>query len=73
MIKVTIVALSMLISSIPFGTDFDALTGTQTITGTLSANLAITVSGTGNGSNAGEDGGTDCNTNFWRSDVCLPI
>ena len=67
MIKVTIVALSMLVSSIPFGTDFDALTGTQTITGTLSANLAITVSGTGNGSNAGEDGGTDCNSNFWRT------
>ena len=66
MIKVTIVALSMLMGVVPFGADLDATTGTQTITGTLSANLAITVSGTGN-SNAGEDGGTDCNTNFWRT------
>lgn len=67
MIKVTIVALSMLMGLVPFGADLDATTGTQTITGTLTANLAITVSGTGNGSNAGEDGGTDCNSNFWRS------
>ena len=64
MIKATIVAISMVLSSIPFGGNFDALTGTQTITGTLSANLAITVSGTGN-SGASESGDSDCATNFW--------
>jgi hypothetical protein len=66
MIKMTIVSLSMLMSTLPFGVDFDALTGTQTITGTLSSNLAITVSSTGK-SNVGEDGSYDCTSNFFPS------
>ena len=64
MIKITIVSLSMLMSTLPFGVDFEALTGTQTITGTLSSNLAITVSSTGK-SNVGEDGSYDCTSNFF--------
>ena len=64
-IKSTIVAFSMLLSSIPFGISFDT-TATQTITGTLSANLAIAVSTTGN-SNVGEDGSYDCTSNFFPS------
>ena len=64
MIKITIVSLSMLMSTLPFGVDFEAVTGTQEITGTLSSNLAITVSSTGK-SNVGEDGSYDCTTNFF--------
>jgi len=64
MIKITIISLSMLMSTLPFGVDFEATTGTQTITGTLSSNLAITVSSTGK-SNVGEDGSYDCTTNFF--------